>query len=172
MRPPPAADLRTMSAAELARAGDQALRDHLLAQAVVAHHKHAPFDETSLAAFLNDPECLRHPVRLVFEFGNMAMHQFAQPDVDWRDSDQRGKVLYLRPLLRGRHDLTLLAVAYMAPVLNYGDIVTDVHCLLYGATLLGLTEAEFYQEICGLADHVGAEARPAVEATGQCSGCP
>jgi hypothetical protein len=157
---PSNADLRAMSPDELARAGDQALRAHLLAQAVVAHHKHAPLTARALEALLQDPECLRHPVRLVFEFGAMAMHQFAQPDLDWRDPEQRGRVLCLRPLLRGRPDLTALAVAYMIPVLNYGDIITDDHCLLYGATLLGLTEAEFYQQLCDLSRFVGAEELP------------
>ncbi len=154
-----AADLRRMSVADLARTGETALREHLLAQALVAHHKHAPLTSTTLDALLHDPECLRHPVRLVFEFGDMAMHQFAQPDVDWRDPEGPGKVLCLRPLLRGRPDLVPVAVAYMIPVINFGDIVSDAHCLLYGATLLGLTEAEFYQQVCHLADFVGAEPR-------------
>jgi hypothetical protein len=145
-----------MSIAELAQAGDRALREHVLAQAVVAHHRHAPLTTRSIAELLLDPGCLRHPVRLVFEFGDMAMHQFAQPDIDWRDPDRRGKVLYLRPLLRARPDLIALAVAYMIPVLNYGDIISDDHCLLYGATLLGLTGGEFYQKICALAEEVGA----------------
>jgi len=48
---------------------------------------------------------------------------------------------------------------YMIPLINYGDIITDEHCLLYGATLLGMMEEEFYQAICRLAEFVGAETR-------------
>ena len=33
------------------------------------------------------------------------------------------------PLLRERPDLLPLAVAYMIPLINYGDIISDEHCL-------------------------------------------
>lgn len=151
------ADLRKLTPEQLERLGQDSLREHLLAQAVVAHQKHGPLTLDRLDALLHDPECLRYPVRLVYEFGEMAMHQFAQPDVDWRNTEQGGKVLYLRPILRDRPELVILAVAYMIPPINYGDIITDAHCVAYGATLLGMMEEEFYQAVCGLADFVGAE---------------
>lgn len=162
------ADLRQLAPEELERLGQQSLRDHLLAQAVVAHQKHGPITADKLDALLHDPECLRHPVRLVFEFGEMAMHQFAQPDIDWRNTDQDGRVLYLRPSLRERPDLLPLAVAYMIPLINYGAIISDEHCLLYGATLMGMMEDEFYRAICALADWTGAEPR----AAGNPAPCP
>ena len=152
-------DLRKMSPAELEQLGQQSLREHLVAQAIVAHQKHGLLTADKLDAVLHDPDCLRHPVRLVFEFGEMAMHQFAQPDIDWRNTEQDGRVLYVRPLLRDRPDLLPPAVAYMIPLINYGDIISDEHCLCYGATLLGMMEEEFYQQICELAELVGAEAQ-------------
>ncbi len=153
------ADLRRLSTAELEKLGQESLREHILAQAVVAHQKHGPLTAAKLDALLHDPECLRHPVRVVFEFGEMALHQFAQPDIDWRNTEQDGRVLYVRPLLRDRPDLLPLAVAYMIPLINYGDIVTDEHCLRYGAALLAMTEREYYEAICAVADFVGAEIR-------------
>jgi hypothetical protein len=153
----PARDLRRLSAEELAKLGEDSLREHIAGQAVVAHHKHAPLTFAGLDALLADPECLRYPTRLVFEFGEMAAHQFAQPDLDHHNSEEQGRVLYLRPLLRDRPDLILLAVAYMIPAINYGKVVTDEHCLRYGATLLGMTEEQFYKAICDMADFVGAE---------------
>ena len=164
------ADLRRMSAAELEQLGQDSLRDHILAQAVVAHQKHGLLTFAKLESLLTDPECVRHPTRLVFEFGEMAMHQFAQPDFDWRNQEQDGRVLYLRPLLRDRPDLVVLAVAYLIPLINYGEIITDEHCLRYGAALLGLMEDEYYQKICALSDWVGAERRVAGQtAVGCCS---
>ncbi len=149
-----------MSPDELERLGQQSLREHLIAQAVVAHQKHGPLTADKLDAFLHDPDCLRHPVRLVFEFGEMAMHQFAQPDMDWRNTEQDGRVLYVRPLLRNQPDLLPLVVAYMVPLINYGDIISDEHCLLFGATLLGMMEDEYYQRLCALADMAGAVLEP------------
>ncbi len=154
-----AAELRQLSLAELEHLGQQSLRDHLVAQALVAHQKYAPLTFDKLDALLRDPDCLRHPTRLVFELGAMALHQFAQPDIDWRHREADGRVLYLRPALRERPDLIVPAVAYMIPGINYGDVVTDEHCLLYGAALLGLPIDEFYERVCRLADFVGAETR-------------
>ncbi len=155
----PVAQLRGMSTSKLIQLGEESLRNHLVAQAVVAHQKHSGLSFEGLDILLTDPECLRHPTRLVFEFGEMAMHQFAQPDLDHRNQEQEGRVLYVRPILRQHPNLVVLAVAYMIPVINYGDVVSDEHCLLYGATLLGMMAEEFYQKICHLADVVGAEVR-------------
>jgi len=155
----PETALRRLSAREWEELGQESLREHLRAQAVVAHQKHGPITAERLDLLLKDPDCLRYPVRLVFEFGEMAVHQFAQPDMDCRNTDQDGRVIYLRPLLRDRPDLLPLAVAYMIPVINYGNIISDEHCLLYGATLLGLMENEYYDRICALADLCGAESR-------------
>src|SRR5512137_1941191 len=141
------ADLRKLSSAELEQLGQQSLREHLVAQAVVAHQKYGPLTADKLDALLRDPDCLRHPVRLVFEFGEMALHQFAQPDIDWRNTEQDGRVLYVRPLLQARPDLLPLAVAYMIPLINYGGIIADEHCLSYGAALLGMMEDEYYQAL-------------------------
>jgi len=154
-----AADLRGLTPAELEKLGRQSLRDHLLEQAIVAHQKHGPLTADKLDAFLHDPDCLRYPVRLVFEFGAMALNQFAQPDVDWRNTERDGRALYLRPLLRDRPDLLPLAVAYVIPVINYGDIVTDEHCLLYGAAILGLKEEAYYHQLCALSDFLVVQPR-------------
>ncbi len=164
-----AAELRRRSAEELEALGHQSLREHLLAQAVVAHQKYAPFTAAALEAFLRDRDCVRYPVRLVFELGEMALHQFAQPDLDWRNRPEDGRVLYLRPALRERPDLVPLAVAYMIPVINYGEIVTDAECLLYAASLLGMMEEECYRQVCALADFCGAE--PRLPGSGHAGGC-
>jgi hypothetical protein len=164
-------ELRRLSTEDLEILGQRSMLDHVVAQAEVAKGKHGPLTFERLDALLRDPVCVRHPVRVAYEFGEMAMHQFAQPDLDWRDETGRGRVLYLRPLLRDRPDLALLAVAYFIPVLNYGDVATDSHCLAYGAALLGLTPDDFYQRLCILADAVGAESRLAGPVAASSCGC-
>jgi hypothetical protein len=90
----------------------------------------------------------------------MAMHQFAQPAPDPDDPAGTGVVLHLRPTLEHRPELMPLAVAYTVPIINYGEsVVTDAHCLLYGATLLGELEEDFYARICAMADQAGATAQ-------------
>ena len=153
------AELRRMSTDQLEQVGQRSLRDHIIAQAEVAREKHGPLTFARLDALLHDSVCVRYPVRLVYEFGEMALHQFGQPDHDWRDETGRGRVLYLRPALREHPDLTVLAVAYLIPLINYGEVATDEHCLAYGAALLGQSEDEFYLKLCALADITGAETR-------------
>lgn len=165
------ARLRRLSSAELERVGRESLREHLLAQAIVAHRKHGAL-VSGFDAFLRDRQCVRHPLRLAFEFGDMAVHQFAQPDIDWRNAEEDGRVLYVRPLLRHRQDLLRLAVTYMIPLINYGEVIADEHCLLYGAALLGMMEQEFYEKICALADFCGAETRMAESPAFGCAGLP
>lgn len=156
----PVDNIRNMAkTAQLIKEGEDGLAAHLLESARHARLKHGGLTMKNLGAFLADRECVRYPTRLVFEFGMMAPHQFAQPDVDFRDSEH-GCVLYLRPSLGQRPDLLPLAVAYMLPAINYGEIINDEHCLTYGAALLGMTKERFYEDICKMADLAGAEAKP------------
>lgn len=154
-----AAELRGMSATDLAKVAEESLHQRLLEQAIFAHRKHGPLTEESLERLLQDPDCVRHKTRIVYEYGEMAPHQFAQPDLDPRSADGRGRILYIRPGLRSRPLDVAVAVAYMLPVVNYGEVVGDEGCLLYGATLLGLTTDEFYARVCALADSLGSEPR-------------
>lgn len=140
----------------LAKLGQEGLRAHLVQRAVAAHEKYGPLTVQRLPEFLNDPDCLRYPTRLVYEFGDMALHQFAQPGPDPLQTEPEGRILYLRPRLQHRPDLVPLAVAYLVPLINYGEIVNDAHCLLYGATLMGMLEDEFYTAVCAMADDAGA----------------
>ncbi|WCJ61141.1 hypothetical protein NXS98_08465 [Fontisphaera persica] len=147
--------LRDLSPEAVSRLGEQGLREHLLAQARAAHGRHAPLTFEKLPQLLSDPDCVRHPVRLVFDLGPMAPHQFAEPAPDPQEPAGPMRVLYLRPALRDKPDLVPLAVAYLIPVINYGELIKDEHALLYGATLLGLGEEEYYQQLCAMADACG-----------------
>ena len=66
-------------------------------------------------------------------------------------------MLCLRPILGRRPDLVALAVSYMIPVINYGRIVHDEHCLEYGSRLMRMDKEAYYRRICELAEFVGAE---------------
>lgn len=165
----PIAWLRQLNEAEMEAVGQQSLVNHLVAQAVVAHVKYGELTMESIERLLQDPECTRYPTRIVFEFGEMAMHQFGQVEPDWREPEKDGRVIYLRPALRERPDYVAIAVAYLLPTVNYGEVVGDEHCLRYGAALFGELEDEFYRKVCAMADWVGADTRfPG----GEACGCP
>ncbi len=143
--------LRAMGGAELARLGDDSLKSHLVDSAMVAHQSYAPFDEQQLLDFLENRNLVRFPVTLCFELGSLAAHQFAQSE-----PDGKGFTLYLHPNLKNRPDDVIRAIAYFLPLMNYGDLVNDDHCIIYGATLTGTTVDEFYSQVCRMADDIGA----------------
>jgi hypothetical protein len=156
---PQAGEWQPRPAAEFIQLGEESLRRALLEQAVSARRRYAPLTPATLEALLQDPDCVRYPTRLVYEFGDMARHQFAQPEIHI-EAGERGEqtcLLYLRPSLREHPEWVVPAVVYMLPVINYGPVVTDEHCLLYGAALLGLREEAYYEQVCRLADSAGAE---------------
>ncbi len=149
---------RRLTPEEQIQEGEDSLLSHVLEKAIQAHAKYPLLGMDQMDAFLADPDCLRYPTRYVYEFGSeMAPHQFAQPEEDFRLPGGQGKVVYLRPVLRQRPDFAALAVAYMVPPINYGDIASDAHCLVYAAALLGLTEDECYERLCAVADFCGSE---------------
>jgi hypothetical protein len=76
----------------------------------------------------NNRFCLncRHPVKLVFENGSMAPHQFAHPEIDGESFK-----LYVHPQLKHNAEMLAQAVAYFIPVMNYGSLINDGHCLVY-----------------------------------------
>lgn len=149
-------DIRRMSAGELERLGLDSLREHILAQAVVAHHRHAPLNPDKVAALLCDPGCVRYRARILFELGDMAAHQFVHPGPRPGRPGNDDMVLFVHPALADHPECLPAAVAYAIPQINYGDPVTDEHCLLYGAALLGITTEEYYAALCAIADLVGA----------------
>ena len=178
-------ELRRMSEAELVEVFEDSLTNRLRDQADEALERHERFGPGNLETFLNDRDSVRFPTRLVLEFGpEMATHQFAQPEPDIRNPG--GVMLYLRPILGQRPDLIALAVSYMIPVINYGKIVNDTHCLEYGSRLMRMDKETYYGRICELAEFVGAEQldandprahvveedKPATAGSGGCgSGC-
>lgn len=148
--------LRAMSRAELARLGEDSLREHLVETAILAHQQYAPVAGPALGRLLEDRHFVRHPVRLAFELGSMAPHQFAQPE-----PETGGYVLYVHPGIEQNSGDVACAVAYFLPLINYGGFINDEHCLIYGATLLGSTARQYYKKLCHLADSLGAASHPA-----------
>jgi hypothetical protein len=143
--------LRALGSSELAQMGDLSLRSHIVSQAMVAHAAHAPVNRISLMEMLENSSHVRHKVELIYDVSKLATHQFAQPEPD---ADRYH--LYLHPGLEKSEDAFTAAVAFFIPLINYGsDLVTDDHCLLYGATLLGMTADHYYDLLCGISDRLG-----------------
>ena len=164
-------DLTEMSEDELVAEGQNALAHHMMEKARLARERYGPLSMQNIYSVLKDPDLLRHPVRLVFEYGEISFHQFAQPAPDPRDPSN-GFCIYLRPCLKEMTKEVPFAVAYMIPVINYGEeMVTDELCLQFGASLLDMSEEDYYTALCTLAEEVGADEKYNDTRCGCGSGC-
>ncbi len=160
MEADPVAEFKRLSTQEQEREGEDSLLAHILEKGIAANAKYPELNMDSMESFLQDTDCVRYPTRIVFEYGaEMAPHQFAQPEKDFRADHPHAKVLYLRPALKTQERMSIAAIAYMLPLLNYGDIIRDEHCLVFASALLGITEDACYSLICEVADFVGSEAK-------------
>lgn len=161
-------EIRRMSETDLAQVAEDGLTTRLREQGEAGQLLYGGLKPSNLGTFLEDRNHVRRPTRLVMELGEMGMHQFAQPASDIRSPG--GMMLYLRPVLGKRPDYLVRAVAYMIPVINYGEIIGDEHCITYGAALFAESKDQFYGSICTLADWVGAVESFSEEST-SCGTC-
>ena len=105
----------------------------------------------NLEQYLADEACVRFPTRIVYSNEGLSPHQFAEPIIESEGPLKQCR-LHVHPCFHGRPDVLPYFVAYLAPVINYGPIVTPEICEAYGAHLLGMDPDHFYQRLCTLCD--------------------
>lgn len=111
----------------------------------------ASLSYANLEQFLSDEACVRFPTTIRFTTKELSPHQFAEP-VIVDDGPAKRCVLHIHPRYEGQHDAIPYFVAYMAPVINYGQIVPPELCEAYGAQLLGLEQETYYERLCAFFD--------------------
>ncbi len=132
----------------------EALEASLMAHALEACERAhirlgGPLTQDNLEAFLADDLCVRFPTTIVYTEDGLSPHQFAEP-VIVDDDAQKTCRLHVRPCYAAHPAALPLFVAYMAPVINYGPIVTPEICEAYGARLLGMDEESYYEGLCAV----------------------
>ena len=108
-------------------------------------------DAANLDAFLSDRTGLRLPTELSFDGLGLDPHQFAAPAFVTQNGERRC-ILHIRPQYEDLPDTHAYIVAYMVAAINYGAAASAELCETYGAALLGMETAEFYAEVCRIAD--------------------
>ncbi len=129
-----------------------ALLAHVLDKAWEARQKHGPtMDWPAMQNLLADRDFVRHPVTVTFDHDNLSTELFAEL-VMTGDVPADGYDLRLHPSLRDAPPIWPLCVAYHIVAVNYGEIVSHEEAEQFGATLLGLDQEQYYQELCNLTD--------------------
>lgn len=111
-----------------------------------------PLDAVNLPRFLEDDTCLRYATTVLFSAEGMEPHQFAEPYFE-EDDGKRVCRLHVHPRFAGYPHYLPYFVAYMAPVINYGQVATPEVCERYGAYVLGLDQEAFYTQLCDIMDN-------------------
>ena len=133
---------------------DALLRDH--AERAVERAKDkmgGVLTEGTLPVFLMDGDCLRCPTTLTYSDDGLAENQFAEP-VFQGSEEQLTCTLQIATRFEPHPQYLPLFVAYMAPVINYGQLADLALCEHYGASLLGLETDEYYKQLCDAFDSV------------------
>ncbi len=129
----------------------EALRGHVSMKAHAARELYGTIDRPTLELILNDPEVTRWPTSIVFDSESLRAGEFGfatpvpgSPVGAWQ--------ITLHPRYSGDDSAVVMLAVYHMVSINYGEIATHEEAEEFGATLLGLSEEDYYTEVCALAD--------------------
>lgn len=135
-----------------------ALRDHLADKAKTARAKHGFYiDADTIVKMLSDSALVRYPTGVRLDASALQAGEFAAV-VPLGDHPSKGFCIFLHPSLEARRELWPHVIAYYIPPINYGDMASPEDCECFGATLLGISEDEYYDTLCELSDSLGGGA--------------
>jgi hypothetical protein len=137
-------------------AGHQSLNAHAAAKGREIREKYGPrIGWNELLRILADRTCVRYPCELVFDAGRLLPGEFAHP-VAKQDLPEGGFTLYVHPRFAQDLDRVPYVALYALVRVNYGEFASAEDAESFGANALGLSQDEYYQTLCEMADAVEA----------------
>ena len=134
----------------------QSLTAHVAAKGYEIREKYGPhIGWKELQRILSDRSCVRYPCDVVFDAAPLQPGEFACPIAKGERPDE-GFTLFVHPLFMTQLDRVPHLVLYQLVLVNYGDFASAEDAEIFGASVLGLTNEEYYKGICELADEVAA----------------
>jgi len=135
-----------------AQAGQQSLRDHVVAKAGEARLRRGGLiDRAEVMRMLEDRAVVRYPMGVRFDAQPLQPGEFACLEA-LGDHPADGFCLFIHPVFEPEDDLIPLLIAYYIPSVNYGEVASHAEAELFGATLLGMGVEEYYTILCDVAD--------------------
>ncbi len=106
-----------------------------------------------LPLLLADRVYVRYPCTIEFNSEPLQSGEFAHP-VPHGDRPEDGFTIFVHPIFMTQLSLVPMLVLYQLVVVNYGDFASADDALTFGAAALGLSEDEYYEKLCELADPI------------------
>jgi hypothetical protein len=129
-----------------------AMSAHLTAKGAEMFEKHGPhIGWKELQRILKDPASARYPCEIAFDATPLQPGECAYPKPKG-EKPEDGFVIHIHPLFMTRLDRVAHLALYQLVVVNYGEFASSDDAEIFGATTLGISREQYYQELCELAD--------------------
>lgn len=106
-----------------------------------------------LHTLLQDREIVRYPVRMIFD-GEMLQSGEPAFVMEIDDEEDRHSILSIHPALRNVVSAVSTVLFYQLARVNYGPYATAEHAEALGAAALGVSEDDYYDQMCAIADFI------------------
>jgi hypothetical protein len=133
----------------------QSLTEHVMARGEEIREKYGPnIGWTGLLGILEDRAACRYPCEIVFDAGPLQDGEFAFP-MARGEHPEDGFTIFVHPFYQSQPDRVPCLVLYQLVQVNYGDFASALDAETFGAAALGISNAEYYQLLCSMADEMG-----------------
>jgi len=113
-----------------------------------------------LLRILEDRSACRYPCEIVFDAGPLQDGEFAYP-MARGELPEEGFTIFVHPFYRSQPDRVPCLVLYHLVAVNYGEFALALDAEAFGAAVLGLSNGEYYQLLCSMADEMEGSAKAA-----------
>ncbi len=133
----------------------QSLNAHVAGKGAEIFEKYGPhIGWKELQQILKDDDCVRYPCEVVFDSAGLQPGEFAHP-APKGDRPGDGFTLFVHPLFMTQLGQVPAIVLYQLVLVNYGEFASPDDAETFGAAALGLSQDDYYAQLCELADELG-----------------
>jgi len=133
----------------------QSLNAHVAMKGAEIFAKYGPhIGWKELQLILKDRACVRYPCELVFDGTSLQSGECAYPRPNGEEPEN-GFTLFVHPLFMTQLAIVPSLVLYQLVQVNYGEFASPEDAETFGAAALGLSQDEYYPQLCTLADQLG-----------------
>ncbi len=132
----------------------QSLSAHVAAKGGEIAAKYGPqIGWKELQLILQDRAFVRYPCEVAFDSAQLQPDELAHP-VPIGEKPEDGFVVHVQPIFMTQLQRVPWLVLYQLVVVNYGEFASTNEAEIFGAAALGLSQEEYYQGLCQMADQV------------------
>ena len=133
----------------------QSLREHVAGKGAELRARYGPvIGWRELQLILEDRAFVRYPCKIEFNSASLGPGEFAHPEANG-ENPEAGFTMFVHPIFMTQLALVPHLVLYQLVLVNYGDFASAQDAEAFGAAALGLSDEDYYQAVCQLADQLG-----------------